>query len=92
MPDTFMIQRRLRVLIPLLAAGFSASMVLASWSFYIGHRNNCSNKDATADLFHDVIVIATTPPRGSKPLTGRRLELRDEFRSRVFARIDLIRC
>lgn len=81
---------------PRFAAIAAAIMIglgtLAGYSFYTGHSAGCGNKDVTADLFRDVIVLATTPPKGSKPLTPAQKAERDAFRKPIFARIDLIRC
>lgn len=67
-----------------------AAFVLAGYSFTVGHRAGCDSRNATARLFHDVIVIASTPVKGQKP---KPLTQPQRARERaIFARIDQIRC
>jgi hypothetical protein len=66
------------------------AFALAAWSFSTAHKAGCDSRNATASLFHDVIVIASAPEKGRKPkpLTpAARLRLHE-----IFARIDQIRC
>lgn len=82
-----------RTLVPAAAAGavlLLLAVALASYSVRSGHRSACDSRNATASLFHDVIVIASQPARGQKPkplTAAQKQRLR-----RIFARIDLIRC
>jgi hypothetical protein len=82
-----------RYLVPVALAGtvlLMLAVLLAGYSVRNGRRSACDSRNATASLFHDVIVIASQPAKGEKPkpLTAsqkQRLHL-------IFARIDLIRC
>lgn len=78
-----------------LFAGVATSLMLAAfiltgYSFSVGHRAACDSRNATASLFHDVIVIASTPDKGSKPRPLTSAERRREHR--IFVRIDQTRC
>lgn len=67
-----------------------AAFALAAYSFAAAHRGGCDSRNATASLFHDVIVIASTPDPGKKPQPLS--EVQRQRRDAIFARIDQIRC
>lgn len=82
-----------RHLVPVAVAGavlLLLTVALAGYSLRNGHRSACDSRNATASLFHDIIVIASQPAKGEKP---RPLTAVQKQRLRaIFARIDLIRC
>lgn len=84
--------RRLAIVLPVLAVLMFAAVGLCAWSIHEAQTAKCESRNATADLFHDVIILATVRPKGAPPLTDEQEKARVEFLTRTFARIDEIRC
>lgn len=51
----------------------------------------CRGQNSTLAVLHDVILIATTPPKG-KTLTADQVASITRFQTQVFARISAARC
>lgn len=86
-----------RFIAPLILAMTVAIVVLAltsaynSWVSTSLHSKSCARSDLILDTFHDVILLAFTPPKG-ETLTAGQVKQITRFEAAAFTRIDQARC
>jgi len=80
-----------RIAIPIMMLLLVGALVIEGFAGL--HRRNaiCDSQNKTLSVLHDVIVIATTPPKGAK-LTAQQATNIARFQATTFARISAARC
>lgn len=86
------------VVLSILVLGLSVALIVSAFSGRARRHNIrstateiCAKHNDGLDVMHDLIVIASAPPKG-KTLTPAQVQATVSFQTKAFARINAARC